>query len=323
MDNYIKLLYKKFLYGRISKGEFLEMRHEINSLNEDDLLDVFTEEWEQDMKTDFFSDEDNKTIQTNLNFYIQHNSNPTYRKLIFRIAAVLVPLLFIVSTLLIIYQPEAKVEKDFVVSVKPGNRAQVTLPDQTIVWMNSNSKLIYSRGDKDTRNVQLTGEAFFKVFKDSSRPFFVNVRNLKIEVLGTSFNVNARIKSDIVETSLVEGSIKVSGEELSQDYFLKPNEKAVYSTSQKMMTIEKTDNRVETAWKDNKLQFRSKSFNEVIKLIEEWYGVRIVSKCTNVADDRMSGAFRDESLQTVLETVQLQYKVQFDIQSDSLIILYN
>ncbi|MDX9748849.1 MAG: FecR family protein [Paludibacter sp.] len=323
MDNYIKLLYKKFLYGRITRGEFLEMRHQFNSMSNDELNDLITEEWNQDIQTEVLADEDKKHIQEVLNFYIQHNPGKNNKKWFFRFAAVLIPFVILISSILIFYTPDTKLENDFVVSVKPGNRAQVTLPDKSTVWMNSNSKLIYSRGNNNSRNVQLTGEAFFKVYKDSSSPFFVNVKNLKIEVIGTSFNVNARLKSDIVETSLVEGSVKLSGDELSQDYYLKPNEKAVYSASKKLMTIEKTDNRVETAWKDNKLQFKSKSFDEVIKLIEEWYGVRIVSKCTNIEDDKMSGAFRGESLQIVLETVQLQYKIQFDIQSDSLIVLYN
>jgi len=142
-------------------------------------------------------------------------------------------------------------------------------------------------------------------------------------VLGTSFNVNARQGSDIIETSLVEGSIKLTGSELSQDYILKPNEKAIYYTSTKIIKIETTDNEVETAWKDNKLQFRSERFGSVVKRLEEWYGVKIISKCPNIENDIISGAFKGESLETVLETFAIQYKIKYSNKGDSVVVLYN
>jgi ferric-dicitrate binding protein FerR (iron transport regulator) len=122
---------------------------------------------------------------------------------------------------------------------------------------------------------------------------------------------------------LVEGSIKLTGSELSQDYYLKPNEKAIYSNSLKSLKVEVTDNEVETAWKDNKLQFRSERFGSVVKRLEEWYGVKIISKCPNIENDLISGAFKGESLETVLETFAIQYKIKYNHQSDTLVILYN
>jgi len=323
MENYIKIIYKKFLYGTVSKEEFLEMRHELNKSDLPELKNLLVEAWNEDMNSEVMAEKDKEDIRSKLNFYVEYDKKRLFRKRLAQIAAVVIPFVFVLSAVLYIFQPAPKVEKDFVVTVKQGNRAQVTLPDQSKVWMNSNSKLIYRNGKNNTRELKLIGEAFFKVVKDKNRPFIVSANNLQVEVLGTSFNVNARQGSDIIETSLVEGSIKLMGSELSQDYLLKPNEKAIYSNALKSLKIEATDNEVETAWKDNKLQFRSERFSEVIKRLEEWYGVKIISKCPGIENDLMSGAFKNESLETVLETIAIQYKIQYNNQGDTVVVLYN
>lgn len=323
MENYIKILYKKFLYGKINKQEFLEMRHELNKSDLPELKSLLAEDWSEEITAEVMVEKDKEDIRSKLNFYLEYDKKRLFRKRMTQLAAVVIPFVFILSALLYMYQPSAKVEKDFVVTVKQGNRAQVTLPDQSKVWMNSNSKLVYRNGVNNTREVKLIGEAFFKVEKDKNRPFIVSVNNIQVEVLGTSFNVKARQGSEIIETSLVEGSIKLSGSELSQDYLLKPNEKAIYSNSSKSLKIELTDNEVETAWKDNKLQFKSERFADVISGLEEWYGVKIISKCPKIENDLMSGAFKNESLETVLETFAIQYKIRYNVQGDTLVVLYN
>jgi ferric-dicitrate binding protein FerR (iron transport regulator) len=323
MENYIKIIYKKFLYGTIRKEEFLEMRHELNKSDLPELTNLFSEEWNEDMNPEVMTEKDKEIIRSKLNFYVEFDKKRLFRKRMIQIAAVLIPFVFILYAVLYINQPSTETEKDFVVTVKHGDRAQVTLPDQSKVWMNSNSKLVYRNGKNNTREVQLTGEAFFKVYKDKIRPFIVSTSVIQVEVLGTSFNLNARQGSDVVETSLVEGSIKLSGAELSQDYLLKPNEKAIYTTSTKSIKIVPTDNEVETAWKDNKLQFRSEKFGSVVKRMEEWYGVKIISNCPNIEHDLISGAFKGESLETVLESFSIQYKIKYKIQGDSVVVLYN
>jgi len=322
MENYIKILYKKFLYGNIKRDEFLEMRHEINNAKFSQMTNLLEEEWNEDMSYEVLAEKDKEEIRSNLDFYIECDKKRLFRKRMMQIVAVVIPFVFVVSALLFNYQP-AKEQKDFVVVVKQGNRATVTLPDQSKVWMNSNSKLVYNVGENNTREVKLTGEAFFKVFKDKNRPFIVSANNIQVEVLGTSFNVKARLGSDIVETSLIEGSVKLTGNDLSQDYILKPNEKAIYTNSLKSIKIESTDNEVETAWKDNKLQFKSERFSDVIKRLEEWYGVKIISKCPGIENDLMSGAFKGESLETVLETFRIQYNIRYNNQGDTVVVLYN
>ena len=322
MENYIIILYKRYLYGDIKRDEFLEMRHEINNIRYSELSDLLEEEWNENMTSDIFAEKDKEDIQSNLDFYIECDKKRLFRKRMLQVAAVVIPFVFIASAFLFNYQP-VKEQKYFVVEVKQGNRAQVTLPDQSKVWMNSNSKLIYTTGKNNTREVKLTGEAFFKVFKDKTRPFIVSANNLQVEVLGTSFNVKVRQGSDLIETSLVEGSVKLSGTDLSQDYYLKPSEKAIFSNSTKSIQIVATDNEVETAWKDNKLKFKSERFVDVIAKLEDWYGVKIKLQYPAIENDLISGSFKDESLKTVLETFKIQYHIRYEINADTIVMSYN
>jgi len=322
MENYIIKLYKRYLYGNIRRDEFLEMRHEINSAKYEDLSELIENEWNEKMASDIFEKKDKEDIQSKLDFYILCDKKRLFRKRMIQVAAVVIPFIFITSILVFNYQ-SPKEQKDFIVVVKQGNRAQVTLPDQSRVWMNSNSKLVYAMGKNNTREVRLTGEAFFKVFKDKTRPFIVSVNNLQVKVLGTSFNVKARQGSDCIETSLVEGSVKLSGEDLSQDYYLKPSEKAIYSNSTKSIQIVPTDNEVETAWKDNKLKFKSERFVDVIGRLEEWYGVKIKLQYPAIENDLMSGSFKDENLKTVLETFKIQYHIRYENKGDTIVLTKN
>jgi len=298
------------------------MRHELNKAHYSQMTNLLDNEWNEDITSEILPEKDREEIRSKLNFFIECDKRRLFRKKLVRVAAIVIPFVFITTTLLMNYHSAVE-QKDFVVDVKPGNRATVTLPDQSKVWMNSNSRLVYATNKKNTREVKLTGEAFFKVFKDKTRPFIVTVKNLQVEVLGTSFNVKSRQGSDLIETSLIEGSVKLYGADLTQDYYLKPNEKAVYSNSKKTLKIETTNNEDETAWKNNKLKFNSERFVDVIAKLEDWYGVKIISHCPAINNDIMSGSFKDESLETVLKSLQIQYHIQYANQGDTIVLTNN
>jgi len=312
MENIVTKIYRKYLYGNISKDEFLEMRYHINRANDEELSEMFETEWNENFVFDSMPKVDKEDVQSKLDFYISCEQNHKRRKRYYQVAAVFLPLLVMFS---VFYFMTSKVNEtgDFIVEVRAGDKAQLTLPDHSSVWLNSKTKLAYSNETKDTREVTLTGEAFFKVAKNPERPFIVKMNDLKVEVLGTSFNVKANAESDLIETSLVEGSVKLSVDNESEIYYLKPNEKAIYSKSKKSIEIVPADNELEIAWKDNKLIFRSERLIDVIAKLEDWYGVKFVFNCKDIENDLISGTFNDEQFITVLETLKLQYQIKYTI----------
>jgi transmembrane sensor len=322
MENYIKLLYKKFLHGNIRKDEFLEMRHELNKSDSKELINLLSEDWNEGVHEMTMDSTDKEKIRSKINFYMESESRYSRRKQYLGYAAVLIPL-FIIASVLLIMQKSENSPQDFVVTVGKGDRAQITLPDQTKVWMNSNSQLEYSTSDKKIRNVKLVGEAYFKVSHNKERPFIVSVNNLKVEVLGTAFNVKAREGNSLVETTLVEGSVRLSGNALSQDYLLKPNQKAVYNDEINQVEISPADVEVATAWINNKIKINSERLADVLNRLEEWYGVNIILKNTGIENDKITGTFKGDDLKIVLEALCIQYNLQYTMQGDSLFILHN
>lgn len=148
-----------------------------------------------------------------------------------RAAAVLFIPVFLLSAYLFIQQGQGNV-RTLAVRTNPGVVSAFDLPDGSKVWLNANSELRYpSDFNADTRTVELTGQGYFEVTKNAHKPFIVKAdKDYSVEVLGTSFNVSAYKDESMIETTLVEGSVKLNvvsgGKRMTQ--MLKPNEKAEY-----------------------------------------------------------------------------------------------
>ena len=323
MDKHIKNLYKKFLYGDITRDELMEMRYYVNDTPDEELSETMQCEWNENILSGNMDSGLKDDLRNKLNFYIECDRKQIRRTRLLRVAAVILPLIVVGSVLAYtLFKQDDPIS--MIVSVERGDKAMVTLPDQTKVWMNGNSTIEYSQAERKLRRVALTGEAFFKVAKDKTKPFVVSMSGLEVEVLGTSFNAKAREYSDVIETSLVEGSIKIRGNELAQDYYLKPNEKAVFNRKTNQLQIMNTDNDLETAWMYNRLKFSSERFTDVLTRLEDWYGVKIVNNCPDIANDLISGTFREEKIENALQAFKIQYQnIQFRISKDTVLIYRN
>ena len=158
--------------------------------------------------------------------------------------------------------------------IPKGGTYQVTLPDGTKVWLNSESTLQYPSRFKDTqRVVQLNGEAYFEVAKDKKRPFRVATAGQNLEVLGTQFNITAYDNEPAIKTTLVEGSVKISNLRAGIDNTLKPGQQSVITdgnTAINEVSIEQF-----TAWKEGFFSFEETPFDEVLEQLARWYDVDI------------------------------------------------
>ena len=160
-----------------------------------------------------------------------------------------------------------------------GTRAKVTLSDQSVVWLNAGSRLIYPsefRGKE--RKVILFGEAFFDVEKNPERPFVVETSGYRIKVLGTQFNVSAYPGDDISQTVLTEGSVQVTMEQdnwFDKNIVLKPNELFAYNKASNSSKIEKVRPEMYVLWKDGILQFEKEDLSRILKKLERFYNIQI------------------------------------------------
>lgn len=202
----------------------------------------------------------------------------------------------------------------YTLSVENG-RQQFTLPDGTLVWLNSNSKLTYNDhfGIK-TREVELSGEVYFEVVKDRERPFVVKAEELDVKVLGTSFDVFTN--HEAITTTLVEGSVsirKASGNET--ETILRPGQQLQYDKKNNQVTIYDVDVNQFIAWKDGKLIFRNDPFESVLSVLEHNYQVIIILKNMQLSQRKITGRFDlensiDDVFAIMKETMNFEYHRQ-------------
>ena len=198
------------------------------------------------------------------------------------------------------------------ISVPAGQRVNVVLPDGTKVCMNALSELTYpSAFAGKQRKVRLTGEAFFEVTHDADHPFVVETYACDVEVLGTTFDVEARPATSEFVTSLVEGSVKVSDRNDPQSrVLLNPSEQVHYVN--RRLVVGKIPEYEGFLWRDGVIAFRDASFMELIRLFEKYYGVHIETCRTDISRTLVTGKIRisegvDHALWVLQQSADFRY----------------
>lgn len=199
------------------------------------------------------------------------------------------------------------------VKTNPGMTTSIILPDSTVVFLNSESSLQYpSRFDGDTRTVKLSGEAYFEVTKDAEKRFIVATpHQSQIEVLGTSFNVEAYEQNII--TTLVEGKVdfKISGEHRVRKVEMKPGQKLIYDAEKNNVQLYATSCEIETSWKDGKLIFANTSLENALRMLEKRYGVMFIVKNKRLNDNYFTGTFTNQRLDRILEYFKISSNIHW------------
>lgn len=245
------------------------------------------------------------------------------------------------------------------VVTRNGEKSQLTLADGSKIWLNSNTRLRYPvQMDAKHVNLYLEGEAFFDVNKIPGRSITVNTSDLKIDVLGTAFNVKSYSEDGIAEATLVRGKITIDGQQkkLKQQLVLQPNQHVTYIVSSeqlvvkelestdenveveiqknqeiqapllkkepksKMILTEKVDTDLFTSWKDGKLVFKSERFEDLALRMERWYDVKIEITDHKLKDSRYTGTFEKESIEQALKALSLSLPFVYEIDQNNITI---
>jgi len=204
-------------------------------------------------------------------------------------------------------------EQNVVIRSGDYGKSLVTLPDGTIVYLNAKSSLTYSQDfGRESRNVELSGEGFFEVKKDIKKRFTVKTGFMDITVLGTKFNVYAYQDKDIVEMSLVEGSVNI--ETVLPPYKninVKPNEKVTYYKKTGELKHVSTSNESETAWMKKELVFRSETLGNVFDCLSRKFGVTFNVEDKSLLDDIYTGTFDDENIESIMKVLKMHYNFNY------------
>jgi len=208
------------------------------------------------------------------------------------------------------------------VQTKAASVKTITLGDGSVVQLNSSSRFRYpEKFSGDNRNVYLSGEAFFEVKKDPQHPFIVHTEKMDVQVLGTAFNVKNYPNDDLAETTLIRGKVVVSLKDGDKAHFtLKPNDKFILSNGKGAVSQTDSKGLTETAWINRELIFKNSRFDEVARLFERHYDVRIFFKDRNLRAVEFTAHFTKEDISEALNALKFIENFNYSIKGKNVYI---
>ena len=258
-------------------------------------------------------------------------------------------------TLLVTNKPEEFLGKNIEIYSPLGSRSTIKMPDGTTIWLNAGTTITYDENyGKETRTLNLIGEAFFDVGKDKSHPFIVNSSGLFFRALGTKFNIKAYPDEKIISATLEEGAIDISMPSdigKSKKVTLKPNEKLIYykeleeseshtesSESVDIEHIKKDSKAIQlpdasiltnvktelyTSWKDRRWIFEGEPLVTLVPMLERRYNIHIIFMDDELKNYKFSGSITNETVDQFLNAVQLTAPIIYNINKDTVRLILN
>lgn len=229
---------------------------------------------------------------------------------------------------------------------KAGERKSFQLPDGSKVMLNAGSTInIFKDFNARTREISLSGEAFFDVVHNTGKPFIIHTSSMDIKVLGTVFNVKAYPKDKSTETSLIKGSVEITLHNKEADkILLRPNQKITLPNTHNSimqepvaeksaettpadfkitgLTYTKPDSTLtEVSWTENRLVFNENRLDEIATELERWYNITIRFDDEQVKQYRFTAVFDQKNIVQVLNALQLSRRFEYKIAENNNIII--
>ena len=204
-----------------------------------------------------------------------------------------------------------------------GGEYSLVLSDGTKVFLNADSELKYPVEFSDgKRIVDLKGEAYFEVHKDSLRPFIVRMNGAEVTVLGTSFNVNTYGDDGQIYTTLVNGSVRVSSVKNGQAEVLKPGMQSVMDVQSGQLTVREVDVEPYVAWREGRFVFRAMTLDLIMRQLQRWYDFEVFYQNSELKDYEFRGVIkRDMDLDKVLSVIKATTNVDFEVKGKVITII--
>lgn len=203
-----------------------------------------------------------------------------------------------------------------------GSKGKFTLPDGTVVWLNSESRLMYADQFADgKRTVDLTGGAYFEVVRDVKKPFVVKTGDIDVEVLGTSFNISSYPFKDNVETALLNGSVKISGKAVKSQIILKPDEVFEWKKDGNLSLVKATKASLYADWIKDRLVFDNTRLSDIIISMEGWYNIDIECPEKFAQTTWVSFTIRQENIDEILQAMSIIIPIKYKIKNGKAFIM--
>ena len=255
---------------------------------------------------------------------INHQTSKGFSiKWLIRVAAMLILPAITAAAMYLYMSKNDVIATPLIIAVERGQKANITLPDGSKAWLNSQSKLTYSADyNVENRRLQLDGEAYFEVAHNPEKPFIVESNDIEIEALGTAFGVKAYNEDNIISSILMEGKVRVTTPDGAS--ILMPNERVIYDKTSRKKSQSKVANATDfTGWMHNELRFENESLEEIAKNIQRIYNTEIIFASEQLKNQRYTGTVNNNSLESVLNIITLTSPVSFQIDEQQVTLYEN
>lgn len=317
---------EKFFSGKLSEKEAKKFLIWLHSKDGENVLNSRVDElWKIQTERDKEIKGDDQHIAHHVQMIKQKDINQSTKSLSTKFLTIAASLLIIFSITFIFFikkdigsienQIVDTTPKEIIKSVPKGQKSKISLPDGSIVFLNSESSIKFMDNFEVNRTIHLYGEAFFEVAKDENHPFEVITDNLVTTALGTSFNIKAYENSSKIEVSLATGKVIIAESISNSQIEIKPGEGISYLPTKGELELQTVDIKSVLNWKDGILQFEKLPLPEVIEILERWYGVEIEIIGSNPSKTvKCTGTFKpNEYLSNVLDalghSIEFNYKI--------------
>ena len=204
-----------------------------------------------------------------------------------------------------------------------GSKGRFTLPDGSVVWLNSETKLTYpNQFTGDRRFVSLEGEAYFQVTASKERPFVVKTKDMDVLVTGTEFNVKAYPDESNVQTTLLRGKVAVfAGIDKKEKIEIKPNQQAEWSRENVKLQVREVDPDLFVAWKNGHFIFRQDRLENIMKTLARWYDMEVVYLDESIKNMAFAGKLdRSEDITPILNVLRATDKLTVEVNGKRIVL---
>ncbi|EHQ26132.1 FecR family protein [Mucilaginibacter paludis] len=301
-DNQLKALAEKYEDGLCTPEELKQIRDWYDSFE----ADGYPLPADQEIKRAA-----GEATTRAVNWVAAHQKQARIRKLWLPVLKIAAVLLLVASAGSLIFKAAHRTEQPIAwqkVSTELGVKKQVTLSDGSVISLNSGSTIAYPETfSNTTRELKLSGEAFFTVVHDPKHPFIVHTRQLRVQVLGTSYNIQAYPDEVNTEVAVATGKVGVwnSSEKIKKVYMLTPGERLAYNNTHKSYV--KSNLRLADigSWQQNVLDFRMETLENISKSLSREYGVTFIFKDRSLLSKRFQLKVKKESLANILKLLSI------------------
>ena len=296
--------------------DLANLKERINNCSDEELAAAMEEEWLHGIIPDSgISVEDLARIKAEIHEQIGTRKQFTLKRVLKWTqiaAAIALPICMVIMGMMYKEDRQYAAIPLTEIATQEGEQVSITLPDKSVVALNSLSSIKYAPQDfcKDNREIEFEGEAHYKVAKDARHPFIIHMQGMEIKVLGTEFNVINRKKEQTAEVALLNGSVMLTSLANGCTYTMKPNEIVVVNKLTGRMDVCEVSNIEDAcALQKKQLVFRDASLGKVIRSLEKNYGVEIAVKMDTI--EPFTGTLPNNNLTEALQIVSEAYQVKF------------